>query len=271
MSLIFGRSKRADSMRNGEPISYKNLLFYPITMLHYELFSECKSVISIRLSTLPVKYMAMEYAQAIFTFELDNLLQKRQAIGLIHRLIQMLCISLRIELRAERLDDIVRFKNEDGKLLFDSIVVTQNGNEVSLTSSDISFHVRRIIAKQNGIELPDESENPDLIRDYEQKKSLSSKTDINVNIGDLIASVAYLSGVTETDVNNWTVAEFERRRRAIERDKLYMIYAQAESSGMVTFKKGNPVPSWCYDRVDDSLGTMSLSAIPLDSASQKQI
>ena len=30
---------------------------------------------------------------------------------------------------------------------------------------------------------------------------------------------------------------------------------------MVTFKKGNPAPSWEFDVLDDSLGTVSLSEL----------
>jgi len=81
---------------------------------------------------------------------------------------------------------------------------------------------------------------------------------LNVSVSDLVASVAYLSHCRETDIYEWTVAEFERRVRAIDRDKLYMIYATAESSGFVTFKSGNPVPSWRYDPKDNNIfGTVS--------------
>ena len=54
----------------------------------------------------------------------------------------------------------------------------------------------------------------------------------------------------------WNVRDFENRRRAIERELKYRLYAQAEMGGMVTFKHGNPYPSWCFDAADDTRGTM---------------
>lgn len=55
--------------------------------------------------------------------------------------------------------------------------------------------------------------------------------------------------------------EFENRRKAIERDKKYTLFGQAEMSGMVSFKNGNPYPSWCYDSIDESMGTMTTTAL----------
>ena len=76
-----------------------------------------------------------------------------------------------------------------------------------------------------------------------------------------IASVAYQSGIRERDINEWTVREFENRRKAIQRDKRYQMYGTAELSGMVSFKKGNPAPCWEFDIKADECGTMPLSEI----------
>lgn len=78
---------------------------------------------------------------------------------------------------------------------------------------------------------------------------------------DMISSVAYLSHVRDVEILDWTVREFENRRRAIDRDKHYMLYASAELSGMVKFPDGNPAQSWLLDTIDTHKGTVPLSKI----------
>ena len=260
--------KRASMIRLGIPIKTLDLTFYPITMEHYEEFLECKDVLGLRMTTLPVKYFSKDYASGIFLFDMDSIRNTGKNTGLFLRFLRMVYLSLRIEIDLKKVE--IKVKQENGEQVLDGVWFNQCDKRVFITSNQLSFQIRSLIAQQNGIELPDESENIDLIRDYaEQQKQKNGNVNLNVDIGDLIASVAYLSGKTEREVNDWTVLEFERRKRAIDRDKLYMLYAQAELGGMVKFKNGNPVPSWCYDVIDDSLGTQSLSQLQFGGAKQK--
>ncbi len=127
---------------------------------------------------------------------------------------------------------------------------------------DISTKIRSLIARQNGIELPDENESVDLAKAQAEMNELKNgAVKLNPSIDTLISSVAYNSRVSEREISDWTILEFENRRKAIERDKRYMLYSQAEMGGMVSFKKGNPYPSWCYDTIDETAGTMSLSQL----------
>ena len=133
---------------------------------------------------------------------------------------------------------------------------------MKFTPLDFSTRFRQIIAEQNGLELPDEAENIALVQDNEKLKELNNKgKSLNVNLDDLIASVAYQSKVSEKEIMTWTVREFENRKKAIDRDKRFMLCGQAEMSGMVSFKSGNPAPSWQFDVLDNSLGTMESSKL----------
>ena len=99
-------------------------------------------------------------------------------------------------------------------------------------------------------------ENADLVDAYEKKREIETKgLALKIDLDDLVSAVAYHSGVSDAEIMNWNVRDFENRRRAIERDKKFMLFSQAEMSGMVQFKRGNPYPSWAFDAVDDSLGT----------------
>ena len=260
----FSKVDRSVLIRQGKPIEESGLTFYPIQMCHYETFLICKNALAVRLSTLPVKYAIKDYINAVFTFEVDSLKEKRGTAGIFSRILELLRLSLRIDDLGGKnfFEKNVLFRQVNGCLEIDRLKLTQNNKTVEVPIRDISTKVRVLIAEQNGIELPDENINAELEKAQEElSKIKSGQVKLNQNIGSLISSVAYNSKVSEREIDDWTILEFENRRKAIDRDKKYMLYGQAEMSGMVTFKKGNPYPSWCYDSIDDSMGTMALSAL----------
>ncbi|MEG1757792.1 MAG: hypothetical protein RR235_04960 [Oscillospiraceae bacterium] len=115
--------------------------------------------------------------------------------------------------------------------------------------------LREIIARQNGAELPDEAENPELIQAQEL---LSEKGTLDQNITDLMDSVAYASGLRFNQLLDWTICEFKHRLNTIQRDKQFLVCAIGSITGKATWKNGNPYPSWCFDRADaDSMHFVS--------------
>ena len=157
----------------------------------------------------------------------------------------------------------IALESKDGDVKIAKIAVTQNGKTVEITPRQFSSKIRPLIAAQNALELPNEKENIDLVRAAEKRKEIENrgKLQLKFSIDDLISSVAYQSRVTEKEIYEWTVREFENRKKAISRDKQFMLCGQAEMSGMATFSKGNPAPSWYFDVVDDSLGTVSFDEL----------
>lgn len=253
---------RKAKIRRGEPITESGLIFYPITMDYYEEFIRCKEAITLRQASLPVRYLSMSFLAALFAMEIDAIATGQPSAGMFFRAMLLLHLSLRIGLDIDELNKNICVKEEHGKIVLDYIVIKQNDKIVKFTPLDFTTKFRPLIAEQNGIELPDESENLELVQSNETLKDLSNKgKELNVNIDDLIASVAYQSKLSEADILSWTVREFENRKKAIERDKRYMLCGQGEMSGMVTFKNGNPSPSWCFDTLDKTLGTMEGSKL----------
>lgn len=258
-------------IRRGEPIRECGVDLYPITMDHYEDFIQCKDALCLRLSSLPVRYVSLDYLSAIFALELDALRQGNASGpasgGLFFRLMRLFGLSLRIEMTAEKLNECIFYRSADGNISIEYIELIQTGadgnpNTVRITPFQFSSILRPLIAAQNQIELPDESENAELVDAYEKKKQIQDRgVALKTDLDDLVSSVAYHSGVSDAEIMDWNVRDFENRRRAIERDKRYMLYAQAEMSGMVTFKNGNPYPSWCFDALDDTLGTMEYAEL----------
>lgn len=253
---------RRTLIRRGEPITESELTFYPITMDYYDVFIQCKNALILRQASLPVRYLSMDYLSALFTLEIDELKSGKEPSQVFLKVMTLLHLSLRIGLNVEELYKNIEVSIEKDKIRLKHILIKQNEKIVKFTPLDFSTRFRQIIAEQNGLELPDEAANIDLVRDNEKLKELNNKgKSLNVNLDDLIASVAYQSKVSEKEIMTWTVREFENRKKAIDRDKRFMLCGQAEMSGMVSFKNGNPAPSWQFDVFDNSLGTMESSKL----------
>lgn len=254
------QAERKSAIRKGLPINECGLTFYPIKMANYEAFLQCKDALTLRQASLPVRYLSKDYMSALFALDIDSVKEGKQCAGLFIRALRLAYMSMRIDYNKSNAEKNIQYGEKHGEIIIESLLFSQNDGEiVKITPHDFSFKIRPLIAEQNGIDLPDESENTELVESNEQQKKLKGgNQNLNVNVDDLIASVAYQSKIHESEIDDWTVREFENRKKAIERDKRYMLYGQAELSGMVTFKNGNPASSWCFDSIDDSLGTMSM-------------
>lgn len=264
MSKKTAKWEKRSKIRHGEPMECLGLTFYPIKVARYEEFNEVKNAWTVRLSTLPVKYSIMPFLSALWALDYDTYQQTGKVIGLFSRVIHLLYLSLRLEYNSEEAFKHIYCKNGEVREL-SHIEVTQDGNTVTITPRDFAAYIRPLVAQQNGLELPDESYNPELVEAEQiMAEEAQKKSPLKYDTDTLLSSVAYVSGISEAELDEWTVLLFERRLRAIERDKNYMLYKQAELSGMVKFPKGNPCASWCYD-------TKSLSAavIPLGDLQQK--
>ena len=260
------------AIRRGEPITECGLDWFPITMDHYEDFVQCRDALTLRLSSLPVRYLSKDYLSAVFALELDALKSKDSpgtGGGLFFRLMRLVGLSLRIEMTAKTINDWIYYRvSGKDEISIESIEFKQIGADgepkaVKLTPFQFSSQIRPLIAAQNQIVLPDEADNSDLIADYDKKKKIESRgVSLKTDLDDLVYAVAYMSRVAPVEIyTKWNVRDFENQRRAIEREMKYRLYAQAEMGGMVTFKHGNPYPSWCFDTADESLGTMEFAEL----------
>lgn len=250
------------NIRRGEPIERLGLTFYPILVKNYEIFTVLKQALAIRQSTLPVKYMSMDYMNALFAMDVDAKKNGKETGGLFFQVLTLFYLSLRIGIKEEEIQKNIFLTEKHGQFAFDHITVFQDGKEADISSLELSTVIRPLIAKQNGVLLPDESENTDLVRSFEAKQAFYEEgKKLNIDLSDMISTVAYLSGVSETEIDEWTVFQFEQRKRAIERVVNYKLYKGAELSGFVQFKNGNPFSSIYFDPVGDELGTKSLEEV----------
>lgn len=246
----------AESLENDEPINIGGFTLYPIKMHSYRQFEASKFALLVRQGSLPVKYAFLPYLSALFAMDHDAYIENQQAFGFIGALITMLSLAMRYPVDALRKSVQFEVDQADESKLVSMIV---RAGEMTLRLTPAVFdRMREIIAAQNGLELPDEAENADLV---EADMDIAAKGSVNVEVNyrTLIASVARDQRCRVADLMDYTIREFNDLRDAIERDKNYMLYRMAELSGNVKFTKGNPVPSWCYDRGGKSNSLISMA------------
>lgn len=257
------QDERIKKIRKGEPIEEQGLIFYPILVEDYDLFMMCHEALILRLSTLPVKYAIKDYLSALFALDYDNQnSEDKKYMGIFFRAIRMLYLALRIDFNVDVVSESIFYNKVNDEILISEIIVEQDQKKVSITPQVFSNVIRPLIAEQNGLILPDESENADLVRAYEQKNALNNQAqNLEISTEKLISSVAYQGHIREKDLYTYTVREFNALKDAIDRSFKYQIFQTAQMSGMVEFKKGNPYPSWCFDMKDEELGTKSIAEV----------
>lgn len=236
----------------GNPIELYGLTFYPITMEHYELWQACKGVLTIRMATLPALYAAKPYIAALYAHDVDAKQESdkngTQWSSWTAKLAAIMNLAMRLPLNFKPFIFSHR-PDKDNDL---TNVVIQNG-ETRMTLPPHKFReIRELLAIQNGEELPNEAENPELVQaqnDIAASKSSRLKYDFKT----LVASVANQANVRQEDVMGWTIQTFTAKQAAINRDKHYMLNGIAEANG-AKWKNGNPTPSWCFDRDESQDG-----------------
>lgn len=253
------------SAKSGEPIRFKTLYLYPLTVKDYELLWSCESALSIRMATLPVTYAIMRYPEALFAIAIDgkDVVVNGEVVARANdwlRFLMLLCASLRIPL--EQMRNAIGFnvdKNDKRRLAFVTVKQFMETEE-NLEALDVSdlISLREIIAMLNGRKLPDESENAELAQADIDIRSQSG-IQLDINLDSLLASVARDQRVRIKDLLPWTIYEFELIRSAIERERRFTVYGIGENSGMVKFPKGNPFPSIFFDKPAESSAVISAS------------
>lgn len=227
--------------RKGEP--FGKLTVFPITMRHYEEFMECRVSISLMQKRFPVELMQMPYLRMLCVIsDAEN------------RLLEKLSMLLSLALQVSE-DSFYLSFSEQGKV---TLTVMQDGAAIE-TISELRFSaLRRLIAAQNGIRLPNEQANLEILESEEDLARMKN-ADLEESFQSLLFSVATYSGLSISQLIDMTIFEFQERVSAISRIENYKIYTAAEMGGIVTFKQGNPFPSWCFDRKENGLhGTIPL-------------
>ena len=232
--------------RWGEPQELYGLQFSPLTMNVYPLWLSCSGALTLRLSTLPARYAIKCYADALYTMLREK--------GSMEYIMFKLLVGLSIGIPEDMINKcIVEYGDKDG---LKSVVIRYGEYQSALLPKQFD-DVRRAIAEMNGAELPDESDNAEIMQAEEDLKSAAKRQNLKLDLFDEMASVAAVSHLRMEDIRNMTILEYTRLKRAHNRRLVYMLCAIAEGNG-TKFKGGNPAPNWFFDRIDPNHGLVDL-------------
>ena len=251
-SALSKNSVKRAALRD-KPIEMCGLKFYAITMDRYEEWQTDKSVLLARQSTLPVDFITMPFIDALFALEIQVFEETHKMAGMMYHILRAMAMALRLPDDSVERQEIrlVTHKME----LKGFLVAYQDGaQDVFIPKSEFP-QIRKVIAWQQGEEIPDESLNDDLLED-EKWIAQRNAGSLDFSLDAMLASVALNTGRRIADVLGMSILEFEMMRSAIDRGKKHMICGISEGAG-TTWKGGNPFPSWCFDRKKAASATLT--------------
>lgn len=229
------------------PAEVNGVPLYSIRMEHYMEWLNCKRALTVRQSTLPAAYAVMPYLSALYAMDFDT----GGATGFMAQTITLLSL---VTMQPKECFEL-KCKSENPREM--TAIECVNGERCFRVEPKHFPPFRLAIAGMNGEELPDESQNTELV---EAAKDIadSNATPLKADANDLLASVAYQCGTRAKELAGWTIREFEAMRKAIDRGQKFLLCGYAEAAGG-RYKGGNPYPSWCFDRAAKATGMETLS------------
>lgn len=224
-----------DELTFDDPIDYKGLLLYPVSIRKINKFLQSSSVLRIQKEYIPDKeIIKMSYLKFLMT----NIDKEKEEYGE-SLTFDLLALCFMICMRIEEIS-IRLFIDEDGKakLLLDDV-------EINETDFD---YLRKLILYQNLPNYDDELMNPDLKNDLEQADKIKNGGEETEDFEHLIANLVIGTGMNIDDVKNLPIRKFYIIGQVMDRKLHYSIYKQASVGGFVEFKR--PITHYLKKNID---------------------
>ena len=230
------------------PVIYEGLEFHPLLVRDYHHYARAKQAMELMQSSLSPQYARYAWCECLW--ELDRECEKQT--GKQGDFLVSVMIVLARALRLDILDGTGNIPlrpvfSQTGSLT--ALMVGEYAAGHVLLNMQQMNEVRKILAAQNGYEVPDENWNPELVRAAQM--NAQGGIGVEYDFEALLYSVAANTGCRAKDICDWTIREFHGMQDAIDRRLGYLIYTAVEKNGNVTFPKGNPYPTWKFDRKSD--------------------
>lgn len=244
--------------RRYEAVETEGLTLHPILMEEYDSFLKASSALSFLPRSLPAKYISEPLLSAFFRMECDALETGTESPGLFYRCVLFLALALKIGPGEPDGERIKKFYLRVDPQRPDKLLCLEAEGNVRITP--VMFQrLRPILAVQNGIELPSDDANPELVQ-AERDIAAQRGPKLDVSVEAMVSTVATLTGTDETDIDHWPILKFNRRKDALSRVLNFLVCGVGECSGG-KFKGGNPYPSPFFDRLsEDSAALVSLDS-----------
>lgn len=232
-------------------ISVNSLLLYPVRVREFDEFSIGQPVLEVLHQSLNIQYVRMPLLSALYAMDYDAVVSGQTATGLFARARLLLALSLRlgdglkVDQRVELMKVVV--DRNDPRTLICLRFTDSNGEELAITPPQFK-NLREIIAAQNGVDMLDESANPDIVK--AQKLMQEGNVQLDITVDALVSAVSALSGTDEADIYEWPILKLKKRSDAYLRILDYLVCGIGETSG-ATWKNGNPTPHPFFKKIQN--------------------
>lgn len=224
-----------DELTFDDPIDYKGLLLYPVSIRKINKFLQSSSVLRIQKEYIPDKeIIKMSYLKFLMT----NIDKEKEEYGE-SLTFDLLALCFMICMRIEEIS-IRLFIGEDGKA---NLIL----NDVEINENDFDY-LRKLILYQNLPNYDDELMNPDLKNDLEQADKIKNGGEETEDFEHLIANLVIGTGMNIDDVKNLPIRKFYIIGQVMDRKLHYSIYKQASVGGFVEFKQ--PITHYLKKNID---------------------
>lgn len=249
-----------------QPVDMDGITFYPIRVKEYSELLIATPAIEFVQRSLPVAMLSRPLLDAFYGMDMAAV-ESGGTPEMLFRAIAGLVLALRIGegMPMEQRLMMVQIVPQEGKRdrLKHLVFPTPDG---ALTISPLQFQAYRVlIGAQNGIEIPSDNANPDII-EAEREAALRNAQELDILLEDQIQFVATLCHVNEQDVDEWPILKLKKKEGALTQVIRYLLCGNAEASG-AKWDKGNPYPHPYYKRKEsNSAGLKNLRDILPESA-----
>lgn len=243
------------------PIETEGITLYPVTVEYWEEFRACVPALEFMRKSLPVVLMQMPLLNALAQIELVNNynLSEGKETGVrftfFSDTLYALCLALRLGLGMER-DKVLaervsvisdRLHPENIERIF---FTTDDKDFISITPRQYE-RLRPILAAQNGVTIPSDDENPELV--YADRVLRAQKTPkLEEDFAKMVSWCAVFSHAEEEEIYNWPILKFLNRCEVSQRSLDYVIFGVGAASGFAKYEGGPPVPSPFYAKKESA-------------------
>jgi len=256
--MAFLDKYRHELLKNA-PVVYEGMTLHPLTVEDYDIYSAGKAPYELMLSSVKdPKAARLNWCACLWALD-KRCEQQTGTVGdFLAVALYVFATALRLKPSYDGSFPLRPVFAENGDL---TAVMLGDPRDAGLLNMQQMDCVRQIIAAQNGYTIPDENWNPELVR-AAQENAARGAASLEWSMEDLVASVALNSGCRPADIYDWPIREFHQAQDAIDRKLGYLVCSAAELIGNVKFTKGNPYPSWKFNRKSEMpAGFRSISDI----------
>lgn len=217
-------NRYSEELTFDDPIDYKELLLYPISIKKANKFFQSSSVLTIQKEYIPDKeVIKMSYLKFLITN-----IQKEKEIDGQSITLDLLALCFMLVLRIDEIS--IRYYTDE-----------HNKSHILLGNVDIDDnefdYLRKIIMYQNIPGYDDELINPDLKRDMELADKIKNNGNESVDLERQVSNLVIGTGMNLEDIKKLSIRKFYIIAEMLDSRLHYIIYKQASVSGMVEFKQ----------------------------------